>query len=76
VLIGSVLNLSSMGVRLFLPMMWRGEFGDRDMYAIITLGTRAVNLAGSALYLNAIFTGRKGRDSFEPKAYDDDWDLS
>jgi hypothetical protein len=57
VLIGSLLNLFAHGVRIALPVVFR-NLDVMASFALINFGISCVSIAGSSLYLAAIFIER------------------
>ncbi len=74
VLLGSLLNLFTLGLRFVSPMVMFMDFG----FAFVNLGLSLLNVAGYTFYLIAIFAGRTPntpRPTPRPSPRDDDvWD--
>jgi len=75
VLIGSLLNLFAHGVRIALPTVFR-NLDIIASFALINFGISCVSIAGSSLYLAAIFVGRGAQFPHRLSASlrsEDDW---
>ena len=75
VLAGSLLNLFALGIRIAMYIFDIPFFDLMFGFGFINLGIGVVSVAGSGLYLLAIFTGRTPYTPRPPRPYEEeDWD--